>query len=89
MKQPHEFEDDGRVVADMSGIEGPGFASLFKGKKRRDNGPTTTQAPADPMSRDERRIYVRAATLAALAIGAVFLAAGALFILFCQFIWLR
>lgn len=43
----------------------------------------------EPLTREERRGMIFLALKAALSIAAVFGIAGFLFILFCQFVWLR
>ena len=78
-KQP--FIDDGRVVANMN-IEGmPGYRP-----SRRDGG-FGLEIP--PPSKKETRAVAWNAMVAALLIGAVFLGACALVILFCTQVWFR
>ena len=84
MKNRDDFQDDGRVVADMSGLESSGSFSLRKFRKTA----SKTESGQD-FSEEERRIYVKAALLSTLLIASVFLIAAALFILFCQHIWLK
>ena len=81
-------DDDGRVIADMSGIERPSmFAanpSVFEQKKTEQNHQPLTI---------ERELSVWQMTWLALRLVLplvlAFLAAIALFLLFCQFVWLR
>ena len=82
-----DFNDDGRIVADMSGIEGPSMFSVSgfgkKGKKPK------MPANNSEMTAEERRIYLKAALLSTLAIASIFIVACAIFILFCQHIWFK
>ena len=84
MKNRDDFQHDGRVVADMSDIEGAGGFSLPKFRKN-----TVKSETSSDFSEEERRIYVKAALLSTLLIASVFLIGAALFILFCQHIWLK
>ena len=84
MVNKDDFNDDGRIVADMSGIEGPNMFSV-RGLGKKFKMPKSNSE----MTSEERRIYMKAALLSALAIASVFIVACALFILFCQHIWLR
>ena len=84
MKNRDDFQDDGRVVADMSDLEGAGGFSLRKFRSKA----VKTDTGSD-FSQEERRIYLKAALLSTLLIASVFLIAAAAFILFCQHIWLK
>ena len=84
MVNKDDFNDDGRIVADMSGIEGPNMFSVRSFGKKFKMPKSNSE-----MTAEERRIYMKAALLSALAIASVFIVACALFILFCQHIWLR
>ena len=84
MKNRDDFQDDGRIVADMSDLEGAGVFSFRKFRKN--NIKTDTSSD---FSQEDRRIYLKAAMLSTLLIASVFLIAAALFILFCQHIWLK
>ena len=64
-------EDDGRTIADMSGIERP---SLRLPRRERDLQSPAPQAPESEFSPEERRVYAFAALRAALLIGLAFLA---------------
>lgn len=89
-RRKRDFEDDGRTIADMSGVEGP---SLFGARpvkpKDTDAQEKKRNSEEEGFSKEFRRMYISIALKATLAIAAVFLVAGALFILFCQHIWLR
>lgn len=84
MKNRDDFQDDGRIVADMSDLEGAGGFSFRKFRKN--NIKTDTSSD---FSQEDRRIYLKAAMLSTLLIASVFLIAAALFILFCQHLWLK
>ena len=97
-------EDDGRVVADMSQVHvglmdviaPTGLREIFAGRR----GPkprgasdlaAAAPAPAQPvdLTRGEFRALLKASLKAALALSGIFIAGGALFILFCIYIWFR
>lgn len=82
-KKPQRFEeqDDGRPVANMN-VEGMPWYVEEEPEERPEE-----QLP--PMSRRETRAFLANALLATLAVAAVFLAAAALFILFCTKVWFR
>ena len=87
MKKYDDFEDDGRTVADMSFFEESHSFSLRRFKRKGER--KTTHSASDEMSSEDRRIYLKAALASALLIAAIFIAGAALFILFCQHIWLK
>ncbi len=86
-------DDDGRTIADMSGVErAPLVLPHFKKKKEaprevpeEDDG--SSPSPEIQMSGDERRGYIFGALGAALLIGGIFVAAGALAIWLMTVIW--
>ncbi len=87
-------DDDGRTIADMSGIDRPPMLlprlSRFGKKKKTEqteDGETEAPRPEDQMSRDERRGYIFGALGAALLIGGIFVAAGAIVIFLLTVIW--
>ena len=90
------FEDDGRTVADMSGIE-PQPMLIPRIRKRADradfrepDAPKANDRPWDTsgeLSREERNAAIGGALKAGLLIGGVFLIAGALAILAMQALW--
>ena len=96
MKHNEPFEDDGRTVADMSGIE-PQPMLIPRIRKRRDradfrepDAPAANDRPWDTsgeLSREERNAAIGGALKAGLLIGGVFLIAGALAILAMQALW--
>ena len=74
-------DDDGRTVADMSGVERPRLLvpRLPKREKPDRNG-SASEGERQQLSKDEGRAYVFGALGAALLIGAVFAVAFFLFI---------
>ena len=89
-------DDDGRTVADMSGIE-PQPMLIPRIRKRADradfrepDAPEANDRPwdtSDELSREERNAAIGGALKAGLLIGLTFLAAGALAIIAMQTIW--
>ena len=97
-------EDDGRVVADMSQVHvglmdviaPTGLREIFAGRRgpkpRGDSAlAAAAQAPAQPvdLTKGEMRALLKASLKAALALSGIFIAGGALFILFCIHVWFR
>ena len=81
-KKP-DFEDDGRTIADMN-VEGMPWYH-----RSQTDLPGGSSSPREPMTREEQRIYTWAAVRAGLLIVLVFALVFFLFLLFCDFIWLR
>ena len=89
-------DDDGRTVADMSGLE-PQPMLIPRTHKRRNRAdfrePDTPEANDRPwdtsgeLNREERNAAVRGALTAGLLIALAFLAGGALLILAMQALW--
>ena len=82
-------DDDGRTIADMSGIERQPFL-LPRLKKRRPNDPDTseeTQHPEVQLSKEERRSYMFGAMGASLLIAAVFVVVFAIVIFIMLQFW--
>ncbi len=89
-RRKRDFEDDGRTIADMSGVEGPRLFGVRPAKPKDANEQESKRnSEEEGFSKEFRRMYISVALKATLAIAAVFLVAGALFILFCQYVWLR
>ena len=83
MKNKKQYDDDdGRTIADMSGVERP---ALFTFRPPHDKPDVTGNKT--PLSKDETRGVILGALGAALLIGGVFIAAGALFIWFLTTVW--
>ncbi len=82
MEKKSKFEDDGRIVADMSfegtQIERPGR-----------NKPEPPESPNGPLDRKQTISVIRGALLAGLLIGLVFVGVFLLFLLFATKIWFR
>lgn len=76
MRKKTYDDDDGRVVADMSGVEHQPL--LIPRFRRRDDAEASPEQ--QPMSREDRNVILRGAIGASLLIGGVFIAAGALVI---------
>ncbi len=83
MKNREYNDDDGRTVADMSDVTRQPLIlpRLPKKQKPAENEPETE------LSKNERRAYVRGAIGAGLAIGGVFIAAGAAVIALLLAVW--
>ena len=90
MREPKRYDDDdGRTVADMSGIERQPLLLPRLPRKRRDAAPPE-EAQTEPQpawSKEDRRALISGALGAALLIGAIFVAAGALVIAFLLLLW--
>ena len=87
MRKKDDFYDDGRTVADMSCFEGQSVFSMRSSTKK---GEKKQKKTGDQQfDGDTRRIYLKAALISTLLIASVFIVACAIFILFCQHIWLR
>ena len=87
MREKHYADDDGRTIADMSGVERPGMFRIRSLKKygtfaEKDEGPQ-----AEPLTREQRKSYVGGALGAAILIALVFIAAGAILIALLTMIW--
>ena len=89
-------DDDGRTVADMSGLE-PQPMLIPRSHKRRDradfrepDAPEANDRPwdtSDELNREERNAAIGGALKAGLLIGFTFLIAGAVAILAMQVLW--
>lgn len=86
MKEP--FEDDGRTIADMSGVENH-HASLIGRlpRRNRDRDDETPKTPAEPLTKRQGRMAIGGALLAALLVGGVFIVGGAIAILIMLLLW--
>ena len=87
-------DDDGRTIADMSGVEpSPMLFPRFPGrKKEQSRGPETPAQDrpwetAPQYTDKERRAAMGGALKAAMLLAGVFIAAGALVILGMQLLW--
>lgn len=82
-------DDDGRTIADMSGLEGRSITSVFRDarKNRKEEKEKLASDPEYQADRSTRRSYTFGAVGAGLLIGMVYLVAFAALILFLLFIW--
>lgn len=85
-------DDDGRTIADMSGIEPSPmlFPRLPKKEQRSQTPQSTGDRPwegQEQFTQEQRRAALGGALKAAMLIAGVFIAAGAVAILVMQFIW--
>lgn len=85
-------DDDGRTIADMSGIEPSPM--LFPRRPKEEGRPQTPQSDSDrpwegqgQFTDEQRRAAMGGALKAAMLIAGVFIAAGAVAILVMQLIW--
>lgn len=88
-KKRDDFIDDGRTVADMSGV-GSMFSPAPKPAKSKPEESDEPDVPkAEPLTREQARWAAFAAMRAALLVAGVFIGAMALFVLFCVYVWFR
>ena len=81
-------DDDGRTIVDMSGVENVNRISFAPHiREQQMNTEEDNSPPNEPISKEERRLYVFAALRAALLIGGVFLAGIALTIWLLLRLW--
>ena len=78
------FEDDGRVLADMSDIE---RRPLFLPRIRSKRADASEGTPLSSLSKDDRRIATRGAVAASLLIGGAFAGGMAVVIALLQLFW--
>lgn len=93
-KKRHYEDDDGRTVADMSGI---GRQPLFRpsgsqprrgeGWPAEERGQGPREGEQEPLTREQRRWYILGALKAALLIAGVFLVGLGLTILLMALLW--
>ncbi len=90
MQQRNYDDDDGRTIADMRGVEQTPVL-LPRLPKRKKNAAPETEPPAPQpdlqLTDEERRSYIGGALGAALLLGGIFIAAGALVILLLTLLW--
>ena len=73
MKKKYD-DDDGRTIADMSGLERPNMIMpQFGHPKNKNQTKATSDGNNTDLSREERRSYIGGALLAALLITAIFI----------------
>lgn len=95
-RKPKKYEDDdGRVIADMSGISRPGLIrpghpdSKPQPRPEQPEGQEENLRPWEDsgMSREDRKAYIWAALKSALLIGGIYIVAFGLLIVFLLWIW--
>ncbi|MBR5044528.1 MAG: hypothetical protein IKX66_04190 [Clostridia bacterium] len=86
MAKKEPFEDDGRTVADMSGVENPSTSLLGRFPKRR-RTEKDGETPSAPLTKKQNRMVIAGALLAALLIGGVFIIGGAIAIAIMLAFW--
>ncbi len=85
-------DDDGRTIADMSGVSRP---SLFLPRRAEEDAPSPSPRPSEerpeweqaPISREERRMYILGALKAALLIAFAFIGGLGIVILLMVLFW--
>ena len=93
MSKKNYEDDDGRTIADMSGIDRPPMLlpRIGKTKKQRqepeEDGEASQPRPEEQLTGDERRGFIFGALGATLLIAAIFVAAAAIAILLMTVIW--
>lgn len=89
MQQRNYDDDDGRTIADMSGLERQPILAPRLPKRKKENAEQPEQAkqPELQLSDEERRSYIGGALGAAALIGGIFIAAGAIVILLLTLLW--
>lgn len=86
-------DDDGRTIADMSGVGRPGMVSFRPGTDRGNDPQAQREAPGGDSglgpfeSKRERRMYIMGALRAALLIALVFILGLGLITALMLFIW--
>ena len=92
MQQRNYDDDDGRVVADMSGLERQPILLPRLPKRKKENAAATpedagAQQPELQLTAEERRSYMAGAVGAGLLIAGIFIAAGAVIITLLLLLW--
>lgn len=89
MKQKKTYDDDdGRTIADMSGVQRSGMFTFRSFKKNSTfRNPDSDEAPKEEYTNDQRKAAVGGALSAALLIAGAFIGAGAIVIALLTLIW--
>lgn len=89
-----DFEDDGRTIVDMSGVERPNLLTFRLSRKkterlRRDTEPADGQSQSTIADLDKKqsRSVIFGTVLAGLVIAGIFIACGALVIYLLTVVW--
>ena len=92
-RKKDEFYDDGRTVADMSGVERQRvFLPRLPKKENKNNDGAwegRAESDAEKLSREDRHAYVFGALGASLLVAGIFILAAFLFICFFLFVYNR
>lgn len=88
-------DDDGRTIADMSGLDSHGsFSDLFHSHKKKVKEPEQSETDEKPweknknqMSKEERHHYIMASMLSALGIAMVYIVAFGVLIFLLIKLW--
>ena len=93
-KREYDFQDDGRVVADMSGLEKPSpFGFLFRRRAPRQPqepsvpGGQPPQPSGEPLTPRQRRITIWAAVSAGLVTALIYIVGLGLVTLLLLWLW--
>ena len=91
-KKNRPWDDDGRTVADMSGVRRSGLFTFRRvdqppAARQPDDGTGDVPREQPEMPKQERRSYIAGALGAALLIAGVFIAAGAVLIALLTTVW--
>ena len=92
MKRKQYEDDDGRQIADMSGLNESWYSYRIKKKPKKkmqsdDSEKTIENLP--PLSKEDSKSLVFRAVGAGLLVGFIFIIGALLFILFCLFVWFK
>ena len=87
MQQRNYDDDDGRTIADMSGLERQPILAPRLPKRKKNAEPEQAPQPELQLTDEERRSYIGGALGAAALIGGIFIAAGAIVILLLTLVW--
>ena len=85
-----DYDDDGRTIADMSDVGQTPILLPRLPKRKKNAAPETEQSAPQPelqLTDEERRSYIGGALGAALLIGGVFIAVGAVAIALLLLLW--
>jgi hypothetical protein len=87
-------DDDGRQIVDMSGTDRSLYGDpLLGGFRKKQQHKPEESVPSSPVSpppdKKETWRLISYALRIALLIGLIFIVGGLIFILFCQYVWLR
>ena len=92
MQQRNYDDDDGRTIADMSGLERQPILLPRLPKRKKENAAATpedagAQQPELQLTAEERRSYMAGAVGAGLLIAGIFIAAAAIIITLLLLLW--